>query len=138
VLGDAAGAAAGLALLAGLVFRLPVFIPWAVALIATDYVVGRAHTSSVDGFAAVVGGTLLLAAELAAWSIDHDRRVRWERRLVARHAATIAVLVAVSLLVGFILVATAAISTGAGLLLTAVGVAAAVAAVGTIARLVRT
>jgi hypothetical protein len=136
-LGDIAGGAGGLVLVIGIVFRLPIAIPWAVVLAAVDYAVGRTRHSTVDGWAAAVGGALLLSAELAWWSIDHDRRVVWERRLVVRRSAAIATLVTVSVLVGFVLVGAAAISAGAGLLLTAVGVAAAVAAVGTILRLAR-
>ncbi len=56
----------------GLVLRWPATIPWAVVL------PGRlcrrpAHgTSLVDPWAAVVGVLLLVSAELASWSIDHD------------------------------------------------------------------
>ena len=59
-------------------------IPWASCCHGCGLRRRRAHgTSVVDGWAAVVGVLLLLAAELASWSIDHDARIRAER--VARH-----------------------------------------------------
>ena len=124
-------------LLAGLVFRFPLAIPWAVVLSVTDYMTGRAHGHRVDGWAPAIGGALLLAAELAAWSIDHDRRLVSELSVVVRRAATVATLVAVAVLVGFVLVGASGVSGGTDLVVTAVGVAAAVAAVGVVQRLVR-
>jgi hypothetical protein len=124
-------------LLAGLVLRFPLAIPWAIAFAAADYVTGRAEHAAVDGWAAAVGAALLLSAELATWSIDHDRRIPTERQLVARRAAIVASLVVVSFLVAFVLVGAAAVSASSDLLLTTVGVAAAVAAVGVILRLAR-
>lgn len=137
---SAGGALAGLGTLAltlGLLLRFPAAVPWAVVFAGAGYVVARAHDSVVDGWAAVVGAALLLAAELAAWSIASDRRIREERALVLRQSLTIAGLVLAAGLVSFVLVGAAAVSATAGLLLTAIGVAAAVAAVGVVLRLVR-
>lgn len=137
---SAGGALAGLGTLAltlGLLLRFPAAVPWAVLFAGAGYVVARAHDSVVDGWAAVVGAALLLAAELAAWSIASDRRIREERALVLRQSLTIAGLVLAAGLVSFVLVGAAAVSATAGLLLTAIGVAAAVAAVGVVLRLVR-
>jgi hypothetical protein len=120
-----------------LVLRVPALIPWAVGLAGAGYVLGRVHEHVVDGWAAVVGGGLLLAAELAAWSIDDDRRIHDERALVLRQAATVVALTAVAALVGFVLVGAAAVSVSAGLLLTAVGVIAAVSSVAMVLRLLR-
>jgi small-conductance mechanosensitive channel len=131
-------AAAALALLfAGLLFRRPFTIPWSVLLVAAAYLVGREGSSVVDGLAAVVGALLLLSAELASWSIEHDARIHTERSLVVRRLAIIGSLVAGALLVDFILLGTAAVSASAGVLLAAVGVAAAVGAVSLVLRLVR-
>jgi len=137
VLGDVACGAGLVVLLVGLAVRLPLTVPWAIVLTATGYLTGRAERHHVDGWAAVVGGALLLASELAAWSIDHDRRLTTESRVVVRQASTIAALVVVAVLVGFVLIGASGISTGADLLVTAMGVAAAVAAVALIQRLVR-
>lgn len=116
--------------------RLPVAVPWAVLFAGAGYVVARAQHSVVDGWAAVVGAALLLAAELAAWSIASDRRIHEERELVLRRSLTIAALVVTAGVVSFVLVGAAAVSAAAGLLLTAIGVAAAVASVAVVLRLV--
>jgi small-conductance mechanosensitive channel len=131
-------AAAALAiLLVGLVFRRPLAIPWAVLLTGAAYLVGREGSSVVDGLAAVVGALLLLSAELASWSIEDDARIQTEPSLTLRRLGIIGLLVAGALLVDFILLGTAAVSASAGLLLAAIGVAAAVAAVTVVLRLVR-
>jgi hypothetical protein len=130
--------ALGLGLLVvGLVLRWPTTIPWAVLLVGGGYVLSRAGNSVVDGWAAAIGVLLLLAAELASWSIDHDARIAAERSLVIGRIATLSALVAGALLVNFLLLATAGISASSGVLLAAVGVAAAVAAVTVVLRLLR-
>jgi hypothetical protein len=130
-------AAAAIALALAIAFRVAAAIPWTVALAGAGYVIGRIEHATVDGYAAAVGVALLLAAELAAWAADHDRRIREERPLVVRQLALLGALLAVSLLVGFVLVGAAGISASAGVALTVVGVAAAVGAVGLIVRLLR-
>jgi hypothetical protein len=130
--------ALGLGLLVvGLVLRWPTTIPWAVLLVGGGYVLSRAGNSVVDGWAAAIGVLLLLAAELASWSIDHDARIAAERSLILRRIATLSALVAGALLVNFLLLATAGISASSGVLIAAVGVAAAVAAVTVVLRLLR-
>lgn len=121
----------------GVLLRFSFPVPWGVLLAGAGYVLARAHHSAVDGWAAVVAAALLLAAELAAWSIASDRRVREERALVVRQSLTVGVLVVAAGLISFVLVGAAAISTTAGLMITAVGVAAAVGAVAVVLRLVR-
>ena len=131
-------AVCALALLAlGLVLRWPAPIPWAIVIAAGGYVVTREGRSIVDGWAAVIGVLLLVAAELASWSIEHDARIRSEPSLVVRRVVTLTVLAAAALLVNFVLLAAAAVSSSAGVLLAAVGVAAAVTAVAVVLRLVR-
>jgi hypothetical protein len=131
-----ATAALGL-LVAGLLLRLPFAIPWSILLVAAAYLVGREGSSVVDGLAAIVGVLLLLSAELGFWSIEHDARIRTEPSLALRRVTIIGALVCGALLVDFILLGTAAVSASAGVLLAAVGVAAAVAAVAIVLRLVR-
>jgi hypothetical protein len=121
----------------GLVLRWPSTIPWSVILVAAGYLVSVDGHPVVDGWAALVGVALLVSAELASWSIEHDRRIRSESGLVARRAAMIGALAAAALLVNFILLAAAAVSASEGVLLAAVGVAAAVAAVSVVLRLLR-
>jgi hypothetical protein len=137
---SAGGAVAGVgvvALVAGIVLRLPFAIPWAVLLAGAGYVVARVHHSVADGWAALVGAALLLSAELAAWSIASDTRIREERAVVLRQSSTVAVLVVAAALVSFLLVGAAAVSATAGLVLTGLGVAAAVGAVSVVLRLAR-
>jgi hypothetical protein len=69
--------------------------------------------------------------------MEHDARIKAERALVARRVATLAGLVAAALLVNFILLGTAGLAASASVLLAAVGVAAAVAAVAVVLRLLR-
>jgi hypothetical protein len=136
---SAGGALAGtgtLVLVAGVSLRLPVAVPWAVLFAGAGYVVARVQHSVVDGWAAVVGAALLLSAELAAWSIASDRRIHEEPALVLRQSLTVAALVVTAAVVSFVLVGAAAVSAAAGLLLTGIGVAAAVAAVAVVLRLV--
>jgi hypothetical protein len=121
----------------GVIARKPAFIPWAVIATGAGYLSGREGRAVVDGWAAVVGVLLLLAAELASWSIEHDARVRAERRLVVRRIATLTLLILAALFVNFLLLATAALSGPAGILLAATGVSAAVLAVGAVLRLLR-
>lgn len=116
---------------------MPLAIPWALLFAAAGYVVEREHHAAADGWAAAVGAALLLTAELAAWSVAHDRRIRSERALVVRRAGLLATLVAASGLVGFVLVGAAAVSGSAGLVVVGLGVAAAIAATGVILRLAR-
>jgi hypothetical protein len=134
----AGGCIAGLVLLAGgLVLRWPATIPWAVVLTGAGYVATRHGTSLVDPWASVVGVLLLVSAELASWSIDHDARIRAEPALVIRRALTLLALAAAALLLDFFLLAAAAISASAGLLIAAAGAAAAVSAVAVVLRLAR-
>ena len=135
------GAAAGLLglalLMGGLVLRWPLTIPWSVLFAGGGYLLAREGNAAVDGWAAVIGVMLLLAAELASWSIDHDGRIRAERALVLRRVATLGGLVTAALLVNFMLLGTAGLSGSAGILLAAVGVAAAVSSVAVVLRLLR-
>lgn len=126
-----------LGLAIGIVMRWPSLIPWALLATGAGYLSGREGRAVVDGWAAVVGVLLLLAAELASWSIEHDARIRTERRLLMRRIVTLAALTAAALLVNFLLLATAALSAPAGILLAMAGVGAAVLAVGIVLRLLR-
>jgi hypothetical protein len=130
--------ALGLALLVvGLLLRWPMTIPWSVLLAGGGYLLAREGNPIVDGWAAAIGALLLLAAELASWSIEHDARIKAERSLVVRRIATLIALIVASLVINVILLGTAGLSTSAGVLVAAAGVAAAVAAVAVVLRLLR-
>ena len=137
MLGGTVGATGLVLLTLGLVLRWPTTIPWSVLLVGGGYLLAREGNSIVDGWAAGIGVLLLLAAELASWSIEHDARIEAETSLVVRRIATLAGLVAAALLVNFMLLAAAGVSASSGILLAAVGVAAAVAAVAVVLRLLR-
>jgi hypothetical protein len=128
----------GLALLAvAIVLRWPTLVPWAILVSACGYVAGRVGSDVVDGWAALGGVLLLLTAELAIWSIEHDARIRAERSLTLRRITTLAILGGAALLMNFLLLGTAAISASASVVLAAVGVAAAVGALIVVLRLTR-
>jgi hypothetical protein len=130
--------ALGLGLLVlGLVLRWSTTIPWSILLAGGGYLLARDGNSVVDGWAAAIGVLLLLAAELASWSIEHDARIKAEAALVRRRIATLSALVAAALLINFMLLAAAGVSASSGVLLAAVGVAAAVASVAVVLRLLR-
>jgi hypothetical protein len=135
--GGALGLAGLVVLATGLVLRWPVAIPWAVALVGAGYLVSRSGSSLVDGWAAVLGVVLLVGAELATWSVEHDARIRSEPALLVRRAVTLAVLAVSALAVNVLLLGAAGVASSAGVLLAAVGVAAAVSAVAIVLRLVR-
>jgi len=127
-------AAAMLVLLVALVQRWPSAAPWSVAILAGSYLAGRTGHTRVDGWAAVVGVLLLLAAELASWSVEADRRIVAERPLVVRRALTLLGLCGVALVANFLLLASSAVAAPSGALLATVGTAAAVAAVALVVR----
>ena len=126
----------GVVLLAGaIVLRCPALVPWSILAAAAGYVGSRAGGHTVDGWAAVFGVLLLLGAELAVWSIDHDARISEERSLTVRRIWTLALLCATALLMNFFLLATAAVSASASVLLGAAGVAAAIGSLVVVLRL---
>ena len=135
--GTAAGAVGLALLMGGVVLRWPLLVPWSVLFAGGGYLLAREGNAAVDGWAAQIGVLLLLAAELASWSIEHDGRIKAEPSLVRRRVATLAALVAAAFLVNFMLLGTAGLSAPAGILIAAIGVAAAVAAVAVVLRLVR-
>jgi hypothetical protein len=134
---DALTVAALVLLALGLVLRVPAFVPWAVAAAGADYILARTGGDVVDGWAALAGAALLLAAELAFWSATDDSRLPVERPVIVRRVVTVAALVLTGLLVGFLLLGAAAITASSGVVVAAAGVAAAVTSVGFVLRLLR-
>ena len=137
VLGEALAYAGALVIAIAVVGRFASVIPWGIALAGGGYVAGRVGHGTADGWAAGIGAALLLAAELAAWSAAHDRRFTEERPLLVHRLALLGGLLACAALAGFVLMGAAALSASAGILLSAVGMAAAITAVGVILRLLR-
>jgi hypothetical protein len=131
-----AGAALVLAA-AALLLRWPVLIGWAVLVAGGGYLIGREGRAVVDGRAAVVGVLLLLGAELAVWSIEHDKRVRADRAVVVRQAANLAGLALVALAVNAALLGAASLPGGNGIAVTLLGIGAAVGAIAIVVRLIK-
>jgi hypothetical protein len=102
---------------------------WAVAFAGASYAVGRAGHTSIDTRAALVGVLLLLAAELATWSIDAQPRFRIEWRVHARRGAIVTVVAACAAGIDAFVFAAASVSVTSSAALAAVGVAAAAGAV---------
>jgi hypothetical protein len=106
----------------------------AVVLLAED-AVAFAITAKAHGLVSVASGSgLILAAELAAWSIDLARTGAEPARLVWRRVSVLAVLVLGSAAFSLTVVAaTAQLGAGQGLLMRCGGIAAAVAVVAILA-----
>jgi hypothetical protein len=124
--------------LAALVLRWYALVPWAVLAGGAGYLIGREGHAVVDGNAAIIGVLLLLGAELASWSMEHDRRIQAERAVVVRRALTLAGLAVTALIVNLALLGTASLPGGSGVLITLVGIGAAILTLGVVVRLVRT
>jgi hypothetical protein len=128
--------AGALTLALGLVFRWSATVPWAVAAVGGGCFATR-HGGGVHTWAAFAGSLLLLAAELAWGSIEHDARITAERDLVVRRAAVTGAVVAISVVIGLLVLSAGSVSTATNLVAAGVGVAAAVAVVAVVLRLVR-
>lgn len=131
-LGLALPAALGtVALVVGLRHRGP-GISVALWLGAGTYVAFVVHVEHrVDATAPLVAVLLLLAAELGAWSVDERLGIRADPELAVRRGIALAALALASLAVASLVVALSAVPANHGLLWTALGSAAAVAAAGT-------
>lgn len=110
-------------------------MPWSLFGVGALYA-ATLH-GGLDGWSLAVGVGLLLTAELAHWSIEHERLLREEAAVSLRRAAGIGALVAATLAAGFVVLTTAGLQVGAGLPLAAAGTVAAVGLLLLIARLAR-
>jgi len=129
------GAGAIVVLAAGLAARSPSLLVWGLALTGAEYAVWlELGTHALDQRAPIVGGALLLTAELAFDSLEPEVG-RPERNAVLGRAIALAVVVLVAVGAGAIVLAAAAVPLSGGIGLTAVGAAAVVAVLGVIARL---
>lgn len=125
-------ACAGLSLLLlalALVLRRPWPALWGVGFAGAAYATGRAGHTSIDTRAVAVGVLLLLAAELATWSIDAHARFEIEWRVHARRGAIVTVVAACAAGIDAFVLAAAGVSVTPSAALAAVGVAAAAGAV---------
>jgi hypothetical protein len=129
------GIAALLALSAGLALRRSTLFVWALVLLGAEYALWLGlGTHALDQRAPIVGGGLLLAAELAFDSLEPEVG-RPESTAVLGRAITLAAVTLGAIGVGALVVASASIPLSGGIGLTGLGAAAAVLALAVLARL---
>ena len=127
-----------LALAGAAALRVGALVPAATALVVASYAVflGFRDEPAIDTAAPLVGVGLVVAAELAWWSIDLAGAPD-ERRLWTRRALEIAAIAVVSAAVGVLLVGASGGGFGGGVVAVAVGVAAVAASIAVITVLAR-
>jgi hypothetical protein len=129
------GIAAFAALAAGLALRRSTLFVWALVVLGADYALWlELGTHALDQRAPIVGGGLLLAAELAYDSLEPEVG-RPESTAVLARVIVLAGVTLGAIGVGALVLATASIPLSGGAGLTAVGVAAAVLVLAVITRL---
>lgn len=132
-MGARVSAVALVALVAGIVQGWPSLIPLAVAAVAGSYAVQLAiDDARLDTAAPVVAVGLLLAAELAYWSLDERTRTSGDPGQGFRRLTFVALVAAAALVVASALLAVVDEVRAGGLALDLVGAIAAVAVVVTV------
>jgi hypothetical protein len=132
------GAAGVFCLLVGLAGRWGAALALGIAFLGAEQAVRLATgPSTVDPWAPAYAAGLLLAAELAWWSIEPRVAAWWEIGVVLRRVGTIAGMCAAGALVAALVVLAAGASLAGGVGLELIGVAAAVAALAVVAGLAR-
>jgi hypothetical protein len=126
----------GLVCLAGtLVSGSGILAAWALVLLGGAYGLALAVAGSgIDAGAPLVAAGLLLAAELAFWSLEARSRPL-DPGATARRLAALGLLALAALGIGSLVLLTGDVRPGGGLVLEAAGVVAAAAAVALVARL---
>ena len=118
-----------LALVAAVVLGWSSLVPASIVLIGSAYAVHLAlDDPTLDTRAPLLAAGLLLAAELAYWSLEERQNVRTEAREQLRRLTVVAALALGSLFVGAVLLAVADVARTRGLAVDLVGAAAAAGA----------
>jgi len=118
-----------LALMAAVVLGWSSLVAVSLVLLGSAYAVHFAlDDPTLDTHAPVVAAGLLLAAELAYWSLEQLQRVRTESREQLRHLAVVAALGLGGLFVGAVLLAVADVVRTRGLAVDLFGAGAAASA----------
>ncbi|HVS86307.1 MAG TPA: hypothetical protein VHD91_11810 [Gaiellaceae bacterium] len=135
--GELGGAVLALASIGGVLLLLTLWKGWLELLVWAIATGGAAYTATLfvdyhgaDGAAPLVAAALLLTGELAAWSLDARWRVGAEAAVLRRRALALGALVVAGLAASAMVVALSGVDAGGGLLLTTLGAASAVCAVG--------
>ena len=127
-----AGVVAALVLLAGIALRAGSLVGTGLLLVGLDYGTSLVTRSGTAGYGVVpYAAGLVLAAELAHWSLEAPR----EWPLLRRRALLVAVLTAASSAVAALVVAVASASSGRSVALEVVAFGGAIAALALVARL---
>jgi len=121
-------------LAAGLVLRLPLTVPVAIAILAAEYVaILGFETDALDTRAPLVAAALLAVAELAYWSLELRGPVVDEAGTYLRRIALLATLVASVVGIGAIMLALVEVVDAGGVAVDILGAVAAFGALGLVA-----
>ena len=116
-------------LVAAIVLGWSSLVPASVGLVGAAYAVHLGlDDPALDTRAPLLAAGLLLAAELAYWSLEEVQNVRTEAREQLRRLAVVVLLALAGLLVGAVLLAVADVARTRGLAVDLLGVAAAASA----------
>ena len=121
-------------LAAGLVLRLPLTVPVAIAILGAEYVaILGFETDALDTRAPLVAAALLAVAELAYWSLELRGPVVDEAGTYLRRIALLATLVASVVGIGAIMLALVEVVDAGGVAVDILGAVAAFGALGLVA-----
>jgi hypothetical protein len=121
-------------LAAGLVLRLPLTVPVAIAILAAEYVaILGFETDALDTRAPLVAAALLAVAELAYWSLELRGPVVDEAGTYLRRIALLATLIASVVGIGAIMLALVEVVDAGGVAVDILGAVAAFGALGLVA-----
>jgi hypothetical protein len=128
----AVGGAAVFLLVVGLVLGRTAAVPWAVAGLGVAYA-ATLSGEDLDGRVPLYAAGLLLTAELAYWSLELRKGAPDEPGMALRRLIGLLVAAVVALVAGSLLIAVAHVPLRGGLVVEAVGVAAAIGALAMLA-----
>jgi hypothetical protein len=132
------GGAGGLLLLAVLARAYEDLLGSSILLLGAAYVIALyAGKHVLDQAVPLVAAGLLACAELASWSLEEQLPVRADRGLLPARARAVGILVGAGLAASALVLAVTAAPVGGGLAWTVLGAAAAVVALGVVARFAR-
>jgi hypothetical protein len=123
----------------GLVLRLPVAIPVAVAVLGAEYAaLVSLEADALDARAPLVAAALLAVAELAYWSLELRGGVADEPGTYLRRISVVAALAAAALGLGAGLLALVEVAAAGGIAADLIGAGAAILALALLAAAART
>jgi hypothetical protein len=136
----ATGAVGALLLALAVLAGRPGWIAWSLVLLGAEYAASLAVAEGggeMDAWAPLYAAGLLVAAELAFWSLELRGTAREDAASLRRRLAALSALALAALGLAALVALVTELPGGGGVLWDAVGVAAAVAALAIVARLAR-